>query len=334
MTKLEYVNADLEDAALDIGIYRSGRAASMAGLSVETLRVWERRYGISTPDRSANGQRLYSREQVHRLKLIRNLVHQGHQIGALANLTSEDLLALGDPPVSFSEARERPIRVMVVGENLEQRMTSGGTANRALEVVHAARNLDASSDALGKVDADVLVIEVPELEDGAVPLITVLRQITGIAAVIVVYRFCGASTLRTLRKQGYLVVRMPADPTEFAVLCDAALAAQPPLPSKRAAAGSSTMPALPRRLDDEALTTLVSVANNIGCDCPRHLAEILLMLNSFERYSEQCGSRNPDDAHVHAPLTLAVAQARGLLESAMERLALAEGLPLPAGLRR
>ncbi|MCL6485084.1 MAG: MerR family transcriptional regulator, partial [Janthinobacterium lividum] len=72
-------------------LYRSGVAARLAGLPVETLRVWERRYGISDTGRSAHGQRLYSEAQVRRLRLMKQLVDQGHPIGALAKLQLEQL---------------------------------------------------------------------------------------------------------------------------------------------------------------------------------------------------------------------------------------------------
>src|SRR4051812_5755920 len=64
--------------------YRSGVAARLAGLSAETLRVWERRYGLSDTQRSTSGQRLYSAEHVRRLGLLKQLVDQGHAIGVLA----------------------------------------------------------------------------------------------------------------------------------------------------------------------------------------------------------------------------------------------------------
>jgi hypothetical protein len=112
---------------------------------------------------------------------------------------------------------------------------------------------------------------------------------------------------------------------EISLLCDAALAAVP-----RAAAAQPALSAAPRRLDDQALATLASAANRVGCECPRHLADVLLMVGSFERYSSQCASRNPADAALHQALHEAAGQARTLLESAMERLARAEGLPLPA----
>ena len=64
--------------------YRSGAAARLAGLSPETLRVWERRYNLSNTERSERGQRLYSAEQVRKLSLLKQLVDQGHAIGVLA----------------------------------------------------------------------------------------------------------------------------------------------------------------------------------------------------------------------------------------------------------
>ena len=66
--------------------YRSGAAARLAGVPVETLRVWERRYGLTEPARSARGQRQYSLEDVRRLGLIKQLVDAGNAIGALAHL--------------------------------------------------------------------------------------------------------------------------------------------------------------------------------------------------------------------------------------------------------
>ena len=71
-------------------VYRSGVAARLAGLSAETLRVWERRYALSDTERSTSGQRLYSAEQVRRLGLLKQLVDQGHAIGILATLPKEN----------------------------------------------------------------------------------------------------------------------------------------------------------------------------------------------------------------------------------------------------
>lgn len=80
------------------------RAVSkLTGISVDTLRAWERRYAVVDPERDERG-RLYSEADVERLTLLRQLVEQGHAIGRVAVLTSDELRALltrGPDPVPY-----------------------------------------------------------------------------------------------------------------------------------------------------------------------------------------------------------------------------------------
>jgi DNA-binding transcriptional MerR regulator/methylmalonyl-CoA mutase cobalamin-binding subunit len=66
------------------------------GLSKDTLRVWERRYGFPQPQRDANGERVYPHDQVERLRLIKRLMDQGHRPGKIAECSVEQLLALAE----------------------------------------------------------------------------------------------------------------------------------------------------------------------------------------------------------------------------------------------
>lgn len=66
------------------------------GLSKDTLRVWERRYGFPTPERDAKGERLYTPMQVRRLVQIKRLMDRGHRPGKLLALDEPSLLALDD----------------------------------------------------------------------------------------------------------------------------------------------------------------------------------------------------------------------------------------------
>ncbi len=66
------------------------------GLSKDTLRVWERRYGFPNPERDPAGDRLYPPEQVARLKTIRRLMDAGHRPGGIVALAPEALQALAD----------------------------------------------------------------------------------------------------------------------------------------------------------------------------------------------------------------------------------------------
>jgi MerR family transcriptional regulator, light-induced transcriptional regulator len=67
--------------------------AQMTGLSVDTLRAWERRYDAVAPGRNDRG-RLYSDADVARLKQLGELVKRGHAIGTIAGLAEADLAGL------------------------------------------------------------------------------------------------------------------------------------------------------------------------------------------------------------------------------------------------
>ncbi|MEY3200537.1 MAG: hypothetical protein RIR70_87 [Pseudomonadota bacterium] len=64
------------------------------GLPKDTLRVWERRYGFPNPARDALGERLYSPEDVEKLRLIKRLLDQGHRPSKLITADASTLAAL------------------------------------------------------------------------------------------------------------------------------------------------------------------------------------------------------------------------------------------------
>jgi len=66
------------------------------GLSKDTLRVWERRYGFPQPIRDSNGERVYPPEQVDKLRLLKRLMDQGHRPGKIAERSIEQLQALAE----------------------------------------------------------------------------------------------------------------------------------------------------------------------------------------------------------------------------------------------
>ena len=66
------------------------------GLSKDTLRVWERRYGFPNPERDHFGERIYSIDQVDRLRAIRRLMDVGYRPGKIIGLSLEDIQALAE----------------------------------------------------------------------------------------------------------------------------------------------------------------------------------------------------------------------------------------------
>jgi MerR family transcriptional regulator, light-induced transcriptional regulator len=66
------------------------------GLTKDTLRVWERRYGFPLPLRDGNGDRVYPLAQVERLQLIRRLIDLGMRPGKLIAQTPGELAKLSE----------------------------------------------------------------------------------------------------------------------------------------------------------------------------------------------------------------------------------------------
>ena len=93
--------------------YRSGVAARLAGIPVDTLRIWERRYAIVAPTLSSGRQRLYCQQDIHRLGLIKQLVDLGHPVGSLARLDQATLIELRGSTLAMMPSAQgfRPQRV-------------------------------------------------------------------------------------------------------------------------------------------------------------------------------------------------------------------------------
>ena len=83
---------DLQSATASIG-----EVARETGLSKDTLRVWERRYGFPRPARDINDERVYPDEQIQRLRVIRRLLDSGLRPGKIVGLPLDELNSLSVP---------------------------------------------------------------------------------------------------------------------------------------------------------------------------------------------------------------------------------------------
>ena len=68
--------------------------SQITGLSVHVIRAWEKRYNVVEPDRTDTNRRLYSEEDIEKLKLLNDALHLGHHIGGIANLSLLELKML------------------------------------------------------------------------------------------------------------------------------------------------------------------------------------------------------------------------------------------------
>lgn len=97
-------------------------AAQRSGLSEHLIRIWERRYAALRPGRSETGRRVFTQEDVERLRLLGQAVKEGHRIGEVATWTDEQLRAqLGVAPGVVSPAGQRSsgVEAELIGELLQ-----------------------------------------------------------------------------------------------------------------------------------------------------------------------------------------------------------------------
>ena len=298
--------ADASGASTWAPTFRSGAVARLAGMPVATLRIWEQRHRAVRPGTTMSGHRLYSQADVERVLLLRQLTAQGHGIGSIAGLETVQLQALArshadagaraaEPATRAASARRKtrassPLRLAVVGRALADRLlrpTVGLRMPRPFRVVVVFDSLaDAARSRRAGPAADLLLWQSPGL-----PATPPAELRTGLAAcqaprAAVLYRFASVAACRAFADTGAATTREPNEDEALAdwlAALDAASDADAGRPLARPArttTGERT-PVTPRRFEDAALTAIAGLPPKLACECPRHIAELLLQLSSF-----------------------------------------------------
>ncbi len=92
------------------------------GLKPDTLRAWERRYGLPEPQRTAGGHRLYSQRDIDTLKWLVARQEEGMSISRAVELWNRLMAEGQDPLFSPEYSSMRPIEAIIaspVGDVLE-----------------------------------------------------------------------------------------------------------------------------------------------------------------------------------------------------------------------
>lgn len=89
------------------------------GLSKDTLRVWERRYGFPAPSRDAFGERIYPLEQVERLRTLKRLLDAGWRPGRLMKMSAQEVDTLAQGAVSEASTPPAALAAEPLGPFLE-----------------------------------------------------------------------------------------------------------------------------------------------------------------------------------------------------------------------
>jgi len=75
----------------DSAQYLISTVSKRSGVKSDLVRAWERRYQAVTPTRTAGGHRVYTDQDIARLKLLNQATSSGHSISQIAQFSLDDL---------------------------------------------------------------------------------------------------------------------------------------------------------------------------------------------------------------------------------------------------
>jgi MerR family transcriptional regulator, light-induced transcriptional regulator len=84
------------------------------GIGVDTLRIWERRYGFPVPERDRRGHRSYPLQQLEELRIVKRLLDLGERPGQILALTAEQRKEQLARMITSQAPASEPLRELAV----------------------------------------------------------------------------------------------------------------------------------------------------------------------------------------------------------------------------
>ena len=316
-------------------LHKIGAVSSLSGVPTPTLRVWEVRYATFSPLKTQGQHRLYSDDDVLKATLLKRLTEQGHAISNIANLSSQALNNLlmqqqsSNRYQAQTQTDDRTISMAIVGLALAGRIESKKFTlsfnNHEIKVTDIFNDVPDALGASFQEPTQILLVKTNSLHAGMEVDIHKLAQNCQALQVIVLYNYGQQNIIESMKHAGMIVRREPISDSDLADLINSVLL----VGTDRKTTGLVVGALIPqRKYSDATLAKVAGISSNVLCECPRHVAEIIAQLASFEQYTHECLNKSSEDAHLHAYLSSVSGSARALFESALEMVAKHEGIEL------
>ena len=324
-------------------VFEISAVARLTGISSHVLRVWERRYSVVDPQRSESKRRQYTQSDIQRLSLLKTLVDNGHAIGTIASLSTEQLeerlsnvlsSRAGDDQLEES-APVGVCRIGLAGTIMRQSVREAVENTPALRIVGEVQEMSQIATSLRPGAVDLLILERDTIFPEDIEEVQNLISVMKVRRAILVYRFAQEAVIQPLDIKRITALRAPVDAAEIQLACiadiqlalrsgQAGVALGDPQEEIRRPEG----PIPARAFTDDQLVEVGKMSAVVKCECPQHLANLLSSLFAFEKYSEQCEDRNQEDAELHAFLHQTTAECRSQMEGALAKVISQEGISL------
>jgi len=271
--------------------YRTGAAARLAGIPIETLRVWERRYKVVDPARSPRAQKLYTLAEVDGLRTIKWLTDNGHAISTIAPLPMKTLEAMAksyqavlaaQPTSSITALTE--INLVLIGTALSQLQPQTIFQQNPISLVGSYPDLASALAANRLNQASTIFIEIPTLEATTVATLSALKMAAPQTTIAVLYHVASSAMVRKIRFSGYpcLKARIKTPSLEALLSLTLTMASTstptPLLPHQMTATTSPFMAG--QALTSPAIAHMHQQLAPLSCTCARRVSKLLEALHA------------------------------------------------------
>jgi hypothetical protein len=224
-----------------------------------------------------------------------------------------------NPHVQNQRKAAEKIRILTVGDTTGLKSILQDDSLTDIEIVsHLSDPLEIERW-LGRFD--VLAFNYSALQSTqAQQLIHLTQSLTSSMGTMVIYSYSNTTTIQTLEAAGIRCLKSPINSADVRELLD--------FFAEKARFTSNVPRKIEKKFSVEYLETISALDYSLYCECPRHLAGLLMSLNGFVTYSEQCLDASPKDATVHRYLRTMAADAIAAIESGLELVLAAEDVDL------
>ncbi len=295
-----------------------GTVSKLTGISVHTLRAWEKRYAVVDVNRSSTGRRMYSAKDVTRLRLLRKLTQAGHSIGNVAKLSDVQLEGMrelgeetkrdeGSNQIKLCLYSDAPLGSLVISEDVE----------RKVDIVKQTTEISSLTEKLNDKETYAVLLVFNTITKQQM---RVLRQ--SIESVpkhkyFVVFNSAQREMINELKTLGFYLIRAPITFDQLFTKVVESYRNIGFWQNRDEKYENPHSEISEHKFTKKQLDKIASIPSAVECECPKHIAEIIHTLTVFEGYSQNCASQNEQDAYIHNEIYKFTAQARSLMERAI-----------------
>jgi hypothetical protein len=251
------------------------------------------------------------------------LTELGHSVSSLAKLSIAELrdqlnVSLASEPTSNSENHSK-LRVIFANDALRLRLGRDLLIHEDITLVDFP-NKNVSS--VMEQRADIVVIDLVTINEESLSEVRHYISDAGCESALAIFNYGTKKSIQELENAGVVCIKGSVASAEIYRACRSI---KPALSVNRPALNQNvTSP----RFTNEQLSRIAALTSKIACECPNHLAELIINLSAFEKYSSECANRNQEDAQLHSQLNQAAGASRLILEESLVRLMEIEGIEI------